>query len=151
VGALETFRDGDLLEPSRHDETADVILNPAFDRRDEIRQRHVRPSVTLRGLLTQRIEGSKFFLAPLVLEQPDIVTDAARRPESDDGMGAEPFFRNDLIEHGLRIRIERTGGLALFLVFKDRGEAALEPPGLEERRPVDIAGKLREIVVLEFL
>ncbi len=59
VGPLEAFGDGDLLDAGRDDEAADIVLFAAFDRRDEIRQRHIRPPVALGQLLAQREEGRK--------------------------------------------------------------------------------------------
>src|SRR6478752_1036373 len=40
-------------------------------------------------------------------------------------------------------------GLAILIVLKYAGVCALELPDLKERRPVDVAGKLGEIVALE--
>ncbi len=43
------------------------------------------------------------------------------------------------VEHLARIVIERARGLADLGVVEDRGEAPGQLPGLEERRPVDVA------------
>ena len=72
---------------------------------------------------------------------------AGQKPTT--ALGRNQFFVDDLREHGLGVVVELAGGRALLLVLEDRGIAALELPGLEERRPVDVAGELGEVLGLE--
>ena len=56
---------------------------------------------------------------------------------------------DDLRQHRLRVVEELAGGRALLLVVEDLRVAALQLPGLEEGRPVDVAGELGEVPVVE--
>ena len=56
-----------------------------------------------------------------------------------------------LLQHRLRVFEQLARGRPLRLVFEDLRIAALQFPGLEERRPVDVAGELGKIPVLEHL
>ena len=87
--------------------------------------------------------------ARLVGVDLDVVADAVRRPEADDRVGDKPFFRDELLQHGLRVLEQMARGLAIFVVLQDARVLALQLPGLEERRPVDIAGELGEVVGAE--
>ena len=74
---------------------------------------------------------------------------ARRRPEADDRFRREPLLLDDLPQHRLRVVEQGAGGGALLGIVENGREAALQLPRLEERRPVDVARELREIVGLE--
>ena len=149
VGALEAFGDRDFLDARRDHEAAEIVSLSAVGGRDEIGERHVGTAVALRQLLAQGEEGRKLVPAAVIREQPDIVADRVGRPEADHRLRREPFFRDDLLQHRLRVVEERPGGRPLALVLEDLRIAALELPGLEERRPVDVAGEVGEVPALE--
>ena len=86
---------------------------------------------------------------PRVVDDAMSSPDGIRRPEADHRGRAEPVLRDDLVEHRVRILVERTRRFAELLVVEDRGELAGQLPGLEERRPVDVVDQLGERIILE--
>ena len=56
-------------------------------------------------------------------------------------MGGEPFFRDDLLQHGLAIGKQRTRRFADTGALQNRRVAARQLPTLEEGRPVDKLGQ----------
>ena len=66
-------------------------------------------------------------------------SDAVGRPEADHGARGQPFLVHDLLQHLLGV-VEQVGrGLAHLVVRQNRGKRSGQLPGLEERRPVDVA------------
>ena len=49
-----------------------------------------------------------------------------------------PFLGDELIQQGARILVDPACGFADDVVFEDRGVAADQIPGGEERRPIDV-------------
>src|SRR5690606_2626719 len=103
VGALKTFSYRHFSNARSHDEAADIILLSALDRRHEIGHCHVRTTIALAQLLAQREEGGKFLLPAFIGEKTNIVPYRIGWPEADDSFRREPFFVDDLFQHGLRI------------------------------------------------
>src|SRR3546814_5811790 len=66
-----------------------------------------------------------------------IVTFCLRRPQADHRFCGQPFFGDDLREHGLGIVEQGCRLLTDHRIVENIGIAATELPGLEERRPVD--------------
>ena len=149
IGAGETLGDRLLLEAGGDHEGADVIPLAALDRRHEIRQRHPRPPVALGELLAQGEEGRDLFLPRVVGEEADVVLHRPGRPEADHRLRPEPALAQDLGQHRLGIPEEGARGRALLGIVEDGGIAALQLPGLEEGRPIDIARQSGEVVILE--
>ena len=87
-----------------------------------------------------------FLLAAVVGIDGDIVAVGIGRPEADGGAGREPFLLDDEIEHLARVVIERARDFADLGIVEDGRETPGQFPGLEERRPVDVFGELREVV-----
>src|SRR5699024_7943470 len=102
-------------------------------------------------LLAQREERAKFLRPAFVGEKADIVAHGIGRPETDHALRHEPLLVDDLLQHRLRIVEKLPRGGTLLLVFEDLRVATLQFPGLEERSPVDIAGKLGQVPGLEDL
>ena len=149
VGALESARDVLLADASGHGEAADIIAQARLLRRHEIGEREVRPARIAGHLLTERMQGGEGIPPCLIRVKLDVVADAVRRPEADHGVGRQPFLLDELFQHRLRVLEQRPRRLAVFVVLQDARVLALQLPGLEERRPIDIAGELGEIVGLE--
>ena len=150
IGALEPPRHILLADAGGHGEAAEIIREPRLFRRDEVGQREIGTGAAVaRHLLTQRVQRGEPLLARIVGIKLDVVADAVGGPEADHGVGGQPFLGDQLLQHGLRVVEERPRGLAIFVVLEDAGIGALQLPGMEERRPVDIAGELGEIVALE--
>ena len=85
-------------------------------------------------------------LAAVVGIDGDIVAIGIGRPEADGGAGVEPFFLDDAVEHLARVVIERARDFADLGIVENGRETPGQFPGLEERRPVDVFGQLRQIV-----
>src|SRR6185437_480674 len=100
-------------------------------------------------LLAQRVQGRDRRGAPLVGEEVDVVAGLRRRPEAYDRLGLEPSLLDHALQHRLRVVEQSPRRRSLFRIVEQSGIAALELPGLEERRPVDEAGKVGEIVPFE--
>ena len=149
VGALEAPRHVLLADARGDGEAADIIGEAGLLRRHEIGEREIGARCLARHLLAQRMQRRDLGLARFVGIDLDVVADAVRRPEADDAVGGQPFLGDELLQHGFRVVEEMARGLAIFVVVEDAGIRALQLPGLEERRPVDIAGKLGEVVGLE--
>src|SRR5690606_26552984 len=130
-------------------ETAEVVRLAHALGRYKVAQRHVRLAVALGQLLAQGEESSQFLLPRVVGIESHVIAYGVGRPETDHGLGRKPFFLDDLLEHRLGIGPKRARSLALRLVLKNGRITALEFPGLEERRPVDIAGDFRQIEIRE--
>ena len=79
----------------------------------------------------------------------DIIALGLCRPEADDRLGVEPAFVHDSLQHLLRILKQLPRGFALSGILEQRGIAALQLPGLEEGRPVDIGHEFRNIISAE--
>ena len=75
----------------------------------------------------------------LVGEEADVVLTAPAGQKPITAFGAEPALAHDLGQHRLRIPEELARGRALLGIVEDGGIAALQLPGLEEGRPVDVA------------
>src|SRR3546814_2903157 len=56
----------------------------------------------------------------------------------------QPFFRDDPVKHLLRIGIEAARAFTHHRIFEDGGELAMQFPGAEERRPVEIFAQRSE-------
>ena len=112
---------------------------------DEVGERDVRLPGALRPLLAQRVQRRERRRPVLAGEEPDVVADRVRRPEADHRPRREPALGDDPAEHRPRVLEELPRRRALRRVVEDRRIAPLELPGLEERRPVDVARELGEI------
>ena len=80
--------------------------------------------------------------ARLVGVDLDVVADPVGREDADHAAGGEPVLALDPVEHGLGVGEELAclfGGRG---VVEHVGVAALDLPGEEERRPVDVAPQL---------
>ncbi len=62
IRPLEALGNRHLFDAGRHNEPADVILQTRLDRRHEVRQGDIRPTLALGDLLAQREKGREFFL-----------------------------------------------------------------------------------------
>ena len=123
-----------------HNERADVVGETGVGRRDVVGQRAVGAGVLVVRLLAQHGEAH-------AAVEHDVVLLRARRPEAVDGPRREQPAGDDLVEQRVRRREEVARGLALDGVVEDRGVAALELPGVEEERPVDVAAQDRDRLV----
>ena len=144
VGAREALGDRLLLDAGGDDEAADIVLLAAVSGATKSASARFGLAVALGELLAQREEGGEVAFRALVGEQPDVVADRVGRPEADHRLRREPALLDDLAQHRLRVVEELARGGPLLLVIEDCRIAALQLPGLEERRPVDVAGELRQ-------
>ena len=149
VGVLEAIRQIILAQPRGDDERADVILDRALDRGDEIGQREIGPALALCRLLAQAVQDRDGFLAGFVGEQRDVVADAVRGPEADRGRGAERALVDEALQHRPRVLIKTARRDAVFLVLENRRKFARQLPGSEERRPVDVIDELVQRIIGE--
>ena len=149
IGVLEAVGDDILADPRRDHEGADVIRHAGGGRRDEIGQRRVEAAFAFFQLLAQRVEGRDLLASGVVGVDHDIVALRIGRPEPDRRLRGEPFLLDDAVEHRPRIVIERARDLADFGVVENGGKTPGQFPGLEERRPVDVFGQFREVVIPE--
>jgi hypothetical protein len=102
-------------------------------------------------LLTQAVQHRELILPLLVAINGNIVAHGIRREESDHRARREPFLGDDLLQHLLRVLIERARRLPHFVILQNRREAPLQIPCREKRRPVDQPHKLAQIVMIELL
>ena len=142
IGVLEAFDHGFFAEAGGHRERADIVAQAARPRRDEIGERDIGAALATRELLTQRMQGRDRLVSLLIAKNQNIVALAVRRPEADDGAGAKPLLGDHLLQHRLRIGEQAARRLADGRVLQDRRIFAVELPGGEERRPVDVIDKL---------
>src|SRR5262249_48109482 len=140
-----------LAEPRGDDEGADIILERAFERRDEVGKREIRPALALRRLLAQPVKDSNRFLSGLVGKQHDVVAHAVRGPESDRRRRGEWALGNEASQHLLRVLIKAARGDAVFLVAENRRKLPRKLPGRKERRPIDVVDELGERIIGEQL
>ena len=147
VGVLEAIRQIILAQSRGDDERADVILDCALDRGDEIGQREIGPALALCRLLAQAVQDRDGFLAGFVGEQRDVVADAVRGPEADRGRGAERALVDEALQHRPRVLIKTARRDAVFLVLENRRKSSRELPGRKKRRPVDVVDELAERVI----
>src|SRR5947209_496621 len=75
----------------------------------------------------------------------DVVAVGARGPETVNAACLEPTVGLDLVEQLLRVAEELARGRALRRAVQDRRVFALELPGVEEERPVDVLAQLGEL------
>ena len=73
--------------------------------------------------------------ATIGVEQLDVLACAERLPESHDATRMEKLLGNDLIKEAARIVVELACSFADLGVVENRGEGAVQVPGLEERLP----------------
>ena len=74
---------------------------------------------------------------------------ACRRPEAERRARREPALGDDLVQHGARIVEERARHLPEFGVVENGGIFALQLPGREERRPVDVVDQFGDRIIGE--
>ena len=117
-------------------ERTDVILEPALDRGDVVRERRVGTRVAVRALLAQLREA-------LAVED-DVVAVGVCGPEAVDAARAEQAVLDDLVEQLVRAVEQVARRLALLGIVEDRRIATAELPGVEEERPVDVAAQLAD-------
>ena len=151
VVRLEPFRDLDLLGPSGDDEPADPVGDTRVDRGDVVAEAQVGLAVALGGLLADAVQAGPLGRAGLVGVHDDVVAVGLGRPEPDDGLRAEPPFGHDLVEHRQSVVVERLGSVGELGIGEHLGELAANPPGAEERRPVDVGHQLGDVVLVEHL
>ena len=89
--------------------------------------------------------------ARLVGVDENVVALRIRRPEAERGAGREPALGHDLVEHGARVLVERARHRAEFRVVENGGKFAVQFPGREERRPVDVIDQFRDRIIGERL
>ena len=76
----------------------------------------------------------------------DVVTDGICRPEAYDGTCLDPTLGDETRQHLLRIGEEAASLCAHDIVVQDAWIASVELPGLEKRRPINVADQLRQVV-----
>ena len=77
--------------------------------------------------------------------QHQVVSLGVRRPESVDPARLEGLRGHDLVEQLARVGVELARRGAHLRVVEDGREAALELPGVEEERPVDVRDQRSEL------
>ena len=75
--------------------------------------------------------------------------DGVGRPEADHRIGGQPLLGHHALEHGLRVVEQLPRFRADDVVVEDARIFALQLPGLEEGRPVDVGHELGQLVALE--
>jgi len=117
------FEAGDeIVQPmaGRNCERSDEVDPPRVPRRGEVRQGHVRSTRWLDHLLPQRVDRPERPTPNLVGVELDVVADAIGGPEADRRPCQEEPLRDDPIEEGQGVAVERRGCLAHLRVGKDR-------------------------------
>ena len=119
-------------------EHTDVVLFARVTARDKIRQRQIRAFHAVNHLffvaLTSRIPAQQFLRFRLVRVQHDfVIIHRLRGIQAVDAFGGEPFFRDDLLQHGLRIGKHLTRLLTDHFVIKNLRIRADQIPHLEKR------------------
>ena len=143
MACAKRSRDRRLFGAGGDDEGADIIGLAAALGRDEIGEREIGPAVAAQQLLAQREQRGELFAARFAGVEADVVADGIGRPEADDGLRTEPALGDDLLQHDLRVLEQAARRRALFRILEERRIAALQVPGLEERRPVDSSRRVR--------
>ena len=83
----------------------------------------------------KRVEG---FGARVVAVELDVVADGVGVEEAVDAAGGDELLGDDAVEELLAVGEDLPRLLAVPLVFEDARIDALQSPGVEERRPVDV-------------
>ena len=143
VRALEALGDLVLADAGGDDEGADVVGDAALARRDEIGERHIGAPFAPRELLAQRVQHrDRLARAPRRRRRRMSSPTALAGQKPTTALARNQFSRDDAVEHRLRVVEQLRAAGAVLCVVEDRGKLALQLPGLEERRPVDIATQL---------
>src|SRR5690606_751935 len=78
----------------------------------------------------------------------DLIPFALGREKTNNGIGGEPFFSDDTIQHPEGIIVHFPGFIPYELIFKYLRKLSFELPALEIRRPVNI---FADLLVIDFL
>ena len=101
-------------------------------------------------MLAQTVPGHRHLAAGLVgIELDVVVIHRVGRVQADHGIGGEPAALDQAFEHALPIGVDPHGLWPDDVVFENGGKRSGQVPGLKERAPVDEAGQLAQIEVLE--
>ncbi len=150
IGPGEALGDRLLADSGGHREAADEVGAPGLRRRDEIGKRDMAALAVLpRDLLAKRVEPGPLRRPRLVGVDDDVVAVGGRRPEADDAARREPVLGDHLPEHRLGVVEERARRGADLRVVEEERIGALDLPGGEERRPVDVGDQLGDRIVGE--
>ena len=127
-----------------------VVLLRGFRRGDEIGQGEIRLTRSFFRLLTQELQRDNGFLTILFRQQGHRITAVSvGRPETDNGVGLQPFFGDDPGQHGLSILVKLCCFGTHHCVGQDIGEMPTQFPGDEEGGPINIGTQQRQIHLAE--
>ncbi len=141
-----------LADAGRDGEGADVVGEPALLGRDEIGQRRVGPvgPVLARHLLAQRVQhGESATCAPSSAYSSMSSPTALAGQKPITALAVSHLLLDQPLQHGLRVVEQLLGFGTDHVVLEDAGILALQLPGLEEGRPVDVGHQLGQLVALE--
>ena len=105
----------------------------------------------MRSLLAQKAELEQLARAARVLVEHDVVAYGGRGPEAVDAACAKQPALDDLAQQLARVVIEIACRRPDPGVVEDLRETALQLPGVEEERPVDVVGECGERHIVEHL
>ena len=121
--------------------------NPVTCRVDKVGKAHIRTVAALLHLLAQEGQRDMLFLVREV--DRHIIAIARARPKSGHALRREPFFRDDPVEHRIRVSLEAACALANDFVIEDSRKIPVQFPCAEERRPVDVFSEVLQRPVIE--
>ena len=130
--------------PSRDRKRAKVILSPAVDRSNIVRQGTVILLPFALPLLTQGMEPSSFSAATFVRVNDDRIALRGSRPEPIDAFRGEQPTVDDLFQDRFPVGKRFCRLLAHDLVGQNLWVLPMKLPRHEKRRPVDVFRDLRQ-------
>ena len=143
---LKALRLSFFAQPSRDSKTANIIAL----RRAEIGDTEIRLTRrALRDLLTEAVEMGEGFAAGFVRKDLHIIALLRGWPEAKDGIGANPFFLNNFIQHSIGVFEQIPRGFTVEFIFQNSRIAALKLPCRKERCPIDKVAQFFQWVFLE--
>ena len=130
--------------PGGHREGAHVVEQAGLARRHEVGQAELALALGLHALLAQHREAHQLRGAAGVGVEDEVVAVGVGRPQAVDAVRGDRSGGDQLVEHGGRVLEQVPRCRAVAGVVEDVGEPAPDLPGVEEERPVDVAGDLRQ-------
>src|SRR3546814_4220 len=106
--------------PGGHREAADPVALGI----DEIGEAHIGPPLALGDLLAQERDADIARAIGGLLGHDDVVDLAPARPQPGDGLGGQPLFGDDAVEHRLRVLPKTARAFTHHRIVEDRGIGA---------------------------
>ena len=134
-----------------HGKCAEVVWHTGAFRRDIIGKTMVEAVRRFDHLLAQKMKSRAHHFARFVCVNLDIIANAVRWIQPEDGICSQPFFINDARKHFFRILEQIACGFSNDFIAQDFRVAPGKLPCLKKWRPVDHFRNLCQRIVSQYL